>query len=204
MQIRTSFWDKGLMVISGCMFSGKTTTLRHMLSLAEIGGLRTQLFKPQSDNRFSNNEIITHDKLKKEAISVVDPVEILDLVDDDTVIVGIDEIQFIPETLVGVCKELVARGISVVAAGLDTDFRAEPWTTTKELSAIADKRETLYAVCMECSRLVKSGQMERPSPAFRTQRIIDGKPAPLESPQFLLGGVEAYEARCLDHYQPPQ
>ncbi len=191
----------GLYVITGPMFAGKTTELLRILNKYRIAGYRTLLVKPSIDERYSSREVVSHDGIRMEAL-VIEPT-LSDLVRVSEVlhshdVIGFDEFQFFEYNrgLVDFILELSDERTTYVAS-LNLDFRGEPWEIVKELLPYADEIQTLYAVCTyvdpETGR--KCGK-----PASRTQRLIDGKPAPYESPRILVGGKESYEARCRKHH----
>lgn len=170
-------------VISGCMFSGKTEELITQIRRAEIARLRFQVFKPAVDVRYSENDVASHDNSKFPATRVRRAREILDLVKPFTDVVGIDEVQFLDDEIVSVAERLASEGKRVLLAGLDTDWKGEPFGPMPQLLAKADVIKKQYAICMVCG-----------APATRTQRIVaaDG--------QFLLGSTDSYEARCRTHF----
>src|SRR5581483_8337250 len=125
-------------VICGSMFSGKTEELIRRLKRAQIGKLKVQCFKPVIDDRYSKEHVTSHDASKLLSIPVENAREILDRVDDNTRVVGIDEAQFFDESLVEICQKLANRGIRVVLAGLDMDFRGQPFEPMPKLLAVAE------------------------------------------------------------------
>jgi thymidine kinase len=185
-----------LEVIIGPMFSGKTTELIRLVEREVYAKRKAAIFKASFDKRYSPREVVTHNGLRYDAFSIaptplgvkklssVASVESLDAV-------GVDEVNFFPESLVATLDRL-AEDKRVIACGLNLDFRAEPFRTTMQLAARADKVEYLSAVCVICGR-----------EASRTQRIIGGKSAPRASPTIFVGGKELYEPRCRSCYQPP-
>lgn len=172
-------------VICGSMFSGKTEELIRRLKRAQIARQKLQCFKPTIDDRYSRDHIASHDSSKILSRPVEKAAQILELVDDNTRVVGIDEGQFFDEALVDVCQKLANRGIRVVVAGLDMDYLGRPFEPMPRLLAVAEYVTKLSAVCMVCG-----------SPAARTQR----KSVPFESSQgegrVVVGSRELYEARC--------
>ncbi len=173
-------------VITGCMFSGKTEELLRRLERAEIAGLETRVFKPSIDDRYGKDSIGSHNGRKKEA-EVVDPEnpeKIEETLEDEEVVV-FDEANFFSSKLVEVCESLADQGFQVVLAGLDTDFRGEPFSPVHELMARAEQVSKLKAICVKCGK-----------PATKTQRIIDEEPAHYEDSTILVGADESYEARC--------
>ncbi|WP_456368008.1 thymidine kinase [Thermococcus sp.] len=186
-----------LEVITGPMFAGKTTELIKRIERQIFAKRKAALFKPAIDNRYSEREIVAHNGLRYEAFVVPATVEGVEKIREITLegnyeVVGIDEVQFFPMDIVGVLNELADRGIYVIASGLNLDFKADPFPVTRELLVRADNIIYLTAVCTICGR-----------PATRSQRLIDGKPAPRDSPVILVGGRESYEARCREHHVVP-
>lgn len=174
-----------LEVICGSMFSGKTEELIRRAKRAQIARQRIQIFKPAIDTRYSTEEVASHDGLRATAIPVSCAAEIADLIQDQTTVVAIDEVQFFDEAIVGLCTSLASKGLRVIVAGLDQDFRGEPFGPIPVLLAKAEKVDKLQAICVVCS-----------APASRTQRLINGSPAGYHDPVILVGAQEAYEARC--------
>ena len=177
-------------VISGSMFSGKTDELMRRLRRAEIAKYKVQVFKPDIDIRFSENNIASHSGGQFDAIPVGDVVEILELLDPLTSVLAIDEAQFFEDDIIPLVHELANNNYRVVVAGLDTDFRGEPFGPMPILMAQADKLHQCHAICMVCG-----------SEATRTQRLIDGKPAKYDDPIVVVGASEFYEARCRIHHE---
>ena len=173
-------------VVAGSMFSGKTEELIRRLKRAQIGRLKVQCFKPVLDDRYSKDHVMSHDASKLLSQPVERAWHILERIEDNTRVVGIDEAQFFDESIVEVCQKLANRGIRVVAAGLDTDFRGQPFEPMPRLLAVAEYVTKLNAICMQCG-----------APASRTQRIVDGKD------QIAVGSKDMYEARCRACHEPP-
>jgi thymidine kinase len=179
-------------VICGSMFSGKTEELIRRVRRAQIARQQVQVFKPVIDDRYSVERITSHNGLHVEAMPVAVASYILDLVEAPTTVVAIDEAQFFDWEIARVCGELADRGIRVIVAGLDMDFRGEPFGPMPLLMAEAEQVDKLQAICVVCGR-----------PASRTQRLIDGKPAAYTDPVILVGASEVYEARCRQCHQVP-
>ena len=179
-------------VICGSMFSGKTEELIRRVRRAQIAKQKVQVFKPVIDNRYDVEKITSHNGLYIEALPVSDAQTILDLVEPDTAVVAVDEIQFFDWRLAQVCNDLANRGVRVVAAGLDMDFRGEPFGPMPLLMAEAEEVDKLHAICVVCGR-----------PASRTQRFLNGKPASYNDPVILVGASEVYEARCRHCHEVP-
>jgi thymidine kinase len=172
-------------VISGCMFAGKTEELIRRIKTLEFAKKNVLVFKPALDNRYSNTKVVSHAGSSVESIVVPDARSILDFVKDDTDVIAIDEIQFFDEDVLLVCDYLAKKVISFMCAGLDTDFRAEPFGVMPRLITDAEFVTKLTAVCMKCG-----------APATRTQRLVNGRPAQYTDPIIMVGAAEAYEARC--------
>ncbi|MDD5437675.1 MAG: thymidine kinase [Patescibacteria group bacterium] len=182
-----------LEVIVGCMSSGKSEELIRRLKRATIAKQLVIVFKPGLDNRGEKLVIASRDGRLFDAIPIDNPREVFDHLKPEHKVVALDEAQFLPEDVMAVVQELIARGLRVLAAGLDTDFRGEPFGVVPELMAEADSVTKLTAVCVRCGQ-----------PAIRTQRLIAGQPAPYESPRIVVGGDELYEARCRSCHEVPQ
>lgn len=182
-------------VICGSMFSGKSEELIRRIRQATYGNLSVRVFKPAIDDRFSDDAIVSHNGSSTIAYPVNKSEEILQYIakDTDLDIVGIDEVQFFDEDIVDVVDELANQGIRVILAGLDTDFRGEPFGAMPKLMALSESVTKLNAICPICS-----------SPASRTQRLINGKPASYDEPIILVGASESYEPRCRHHHEVPR
>ncbi|WDU82593.1 thymidine kinase [Caloramator sp. Dgby_cultured_2] len=172
-------------MIVGPMYSGKSEELIRRIKRAKIARQKVQVFKPSIDNRYSITEVVSHNGDKEGAYSVENSMEILNLVSEDTDVIAIDEVQFFDDEIVEVCKKLADKGKRVICAGLDLDFRGEPFGPVPKLLAIAEFVDKIQAICVVCG-----------NPATRTQRLINGKPAKYSDPIVLVGAKEAYEARC--------
>ncbi len=187
-----------LSVICGPMFSGKSRELIRLIHIAEIAGQKTVVFKPRIDTRYSHSDVSSHDGIKKDAHAVETASEVLSILAGYAhvpQVVAIDEAQFFDRGITAVCLGLVDRGRRVVVAGLDRNFRGEPFGSMPDLLACADEVLKLRAVCMHC----KDPRVTATLP----QRFVDGQPAPYDSPEVMVGGAEAYEARCLDCHEVP-
>ncbi|MFB6180902.1 MAG: thymidine kinase [Candidatus Nanohalobium sp.] len=171
-------------VITGPMFSGKTEELIRRITRAEIADQEVQVFKPEVDDRYGEEEIGSHSgqKWKAEVVPEKRPGKILET---DADVVAVDEANFFTDKLVQVCQELADQGKRVIVSGIDQDFRGKPFTPVPELMASAEYVEKLRAICTECGR-----------PATKNQRLIDGEPAHEDDPTVLVGADEKYEARC--------
>lgn len=173
--------------ISGPMYCGKTEESIRRLRRAEIGGKKTVVFKPVIDDRYDENDIVSHSGLRAKAFPVHNSNSILELLVDwgPFDVVAIDEAQFFDSELPQVINILINKGIRVIASGLDMDFRKEPFGTMPGLMARARYIVKLTAICQKCG-----------GEAMYTQRILNGQPAPLDGNIVEVGGVEVYEARC--------
>ena len=180
-----TYRDGWVETISGCMFAGKTEELIRRIKVLEFAKKEILVFKPSIDNRYSDTMVVSHAGSKVESIVVHKAEEILEHVKDTTEVVAIDEVQFFDDDICEVCNILADKGKRVMAAGLDTDFRGEPFGPMPKLITQAEFVTKLTAVCSCCG-----------APATRTQRIIDGKPASYDDPIILVGAAESYEARC--------
>ena len=180
-----NYQDGWLEVISGCMFAGKTEELIRRIKVLELAKKEIMVFKPIIDDRYSKSKIVSHAGSSVESIIVENSKEILEMVKPTTQVVAIDEVQFFDDDVCVVCDKLANKGIRVICAGLDTDFRGEPFGPMGRLLTQAEFVTKLTAVCMKCG-----------SPATRTQRIINGVPASYNDPTILVGASENYEARC--------
>lgn len=187
-----------LSVICGPMFSGKSRELIRVVHIAEIAGQQTALFKPRIDTRYSHSDVSSHDGIRREAHAVDTAREIISILATDDPwpqVIAVDEGQFFDRGLPDVCAWLVDRGHRVAVAGLDRNFRGEPFGSMPDLLALADDVTKLRAVCMCC----KDPRVT----AVLPQRLIDGRPAPYDSPEVMVGGAECYEARCLECHEIP-
>jgi thymidine kinase len=181
-------------VITGVMFSGKSEELIRRVRRGIIARRRVQVFKSHLDARYTGlYSVSTHDGREIEATPVDSAAEIFRLVRPDTELVAIDEAQFLDPEIVTVASALAARGVRVILAGTDTDFRGESFGAMGDLLAIAESVDKLQAICVICGDL-----------ATRNQRLVDGKPARYDSPTILVGGRESYEARCRHCHRVPR
>jgi thymidine kinase len=174
-----------LTVITGSMFSGKTEELIRRLRRALYARQSIQAFKHALDTRSGLTEIRTHNGVLHAAIAVSTSDELLERVESSTDVVAVEEAQFFDEGIVDVCRGLADAGYDVIVAGLDMDFRGQPFGPMPILLAEADEVVKLRAICARCG-----------CDASRSQRLIDGRPAPVSAPTILVGAQESYEARC--------
>jgi len=177
-------------VICGSMFSGKSEELIRRIRRVQIARKKVEIFKPMIDNRYEVQYIYSHSGSKLKATCIAESVDILKIIKKDTDVIAIDEAQFFNQDIVEVCQSLADNGKRVIVAGLDQDFRGEPFGCMPQLLAIAEYVDKLHAICMVCGK-----------PATRTQRLVNGKPADYHDPIILIGAKESYEARCRQHHQ---
>ena len=179
-------------VISGCMFAGKTEELIRRINVLSYAKKNIIVFKPKIDNRYSDSEIVSHSGAKVPCLVVEKAQDILKKIEADTEVVAIDEVQFFDKDIVEVCEYLADKGIRVMVAGLDKDFRGESFGVMPELLTRAEFVTKLTAVCAKCG-----------ATATRTQRLVNGKPAGFEDPIVMVGADESYEPRCRHCHQVP-
>ena len=172
-------------IVCGSMFSGKTEELIRRLKRAEYAKQKVQIFKPTIDDRFTATKVSSHSgqHLQAQVVDTVD--EIINLIEPDTDVIGIDEVQFFGWEIAEMCNTIAGQGKRVIAAGLDMDFRGEPFGPMPVLMAQAEQVTKLQAICMVCG-----------APASRTQRLVDGRPVQYDEPVIVVGADEVYEARC--------
>lgn len=178
-------------VICGPMFAGKSEELLRKMNRLKYAEVDYLIFKPTIDTR-TKDTIKSRDGRELHAIQVKKAVDIVTYIKSLKVkpqVIAIDEIQFFDKELPNVCEYLADNGFIIYAAGLDSDFRGEPFPNTANLLALAENVIKLTAICTECG-----------APATRTQKLIDGKPAPYDSPRIVVGNTETYTARCRHHH----
>ncbi|HEU67650.1 MAG TPA: thymidine kinase [Candidatus Acetothermia bacterium] len=186
-----------LEAVTGCMFSGKTEELLRRVERARIARKEVLLFKPELDTRYAVEEVVTHHgrslpcRRLPTAISWPEFSHLVTEHPELTDVFAFDEAHFFGPGFPALCEALVRQGKRVIVAGLDLNFRGEPFGPMPELLALADEVVKLCAVCTVCGE-----------PATRSQRLVDGKPAP-GGPEVLIGGLESYEPRCRAHFAPP-
>jgi thymidine kinase len=180
-------------VICGSMFCGKTEELLRRIRRAAIARQNIQVFKPSIDDRYGIDRIASHNGMAWESEAVANSQKIPEHLKPETTVVAIDEVQFFDQGIVEVCNELAHRGLRVIVAGLDLNFRGEPFGPMPVLMAEAEHIDKLHAICVICG-----------APASRTQRLIDGQPARYDDPVIVIGAAEAYEARCRHCHQVPR
>jgi thymidine kinase len=192
-RMRHSYSGGWIEVVCGSMFSGKTEELIRRIRRASIAKQPIQVFKPTLDDRYHTEQVSSHNGMRWEAVPVGNAREIPDLLAPETTVVAVDEAQFFDWELSAVCKDLAKQGLRIILAGLDMDFRGEPFGPMPLLMAEAEEVTKLQAICVVCG-----------APASRTQRLIDGQPAAYDDPIILVGGSESYEARCRQCHEVPR
>ena len=181
-------------VIAGVMFSGKSEELIRRVRRAVIARKRVQVFKSHLDHRYSGvYQVSSHDGRTVEAVPVDSALQISLHLSPLADVIAVDEAQFLDEGIVDLAAGLAGRGLRVIIAGTDTDFRGEPFGAMPRLMAVAEVVDKLHAICVVCG-----------GPASRNQRLVAGKPARYDSPTILVGGEESYEARCRHCHQVPR
>jgi thymidine kinase len=180
-------------VICGSMFSGKSEELIRRVRRAIIARQRVQVFKPDIDTRYGIQNVTSHNGQIIECVAVPSSDALRECLSIGTTVVAVDEAQFFDDGLVALADELASRGIRVLMAGLDTDFRGEPFGCMPELMCRAEDVTKLHAICVVCGE-----------PASRTQRLVNGRPAHYDDPIIMVGATEAYEARCRFHHVVPR
>lgn len=172
-------------VICGPMFAGKSEELIRRIKRIEYAKKKVIVFKPLIDNRYSEDEVVSHNKRKTKCYNLVSSKDVYKYITDDVYAVAFDEVQFMDEGILKVCQDLADKGIRVICAGLDNDFRGEPFSIMPQLLCMAEDVTKLTAICNVCG-----------SNATRTQRIVNGIPAAYDDPIIIVGASEAYEPRC--------
>ncbi len=185
--------DGWIEVVSGVMFSGKSEELLRRVRRALIAKKKVQVFKSHLDDRYGGVfQVSSHDGHEIDALPVSSSVQVAEQIRPDSQVVAVDEAQFLDDGIVSVVNALADRGVRVIVAGTDMDFRGDPFGPMAKLLAIAERIDKLHAICVVCGDL-----------ATRNQRLIDGKPAPAEGPTIHVGGSESYEARCRKCHEVP-
>lgn len=172
-------------VVCGPMFSGKSEELIRRLRRAEIARQRVQIFKPGVDQRYSDDQIISHSDFKISSQSVKDAAELEAALDWRTEVIGVDEAQFLGEGMVSLVVRLADMGKRIIIAGLDTDYLGRPFHPMPELLAVADEIQKTLAICMQCG-----------NPAKHTQRLV------MSNELVVVGAAGMYEARCRRCFEP--
>ncbi|WP_409296104.1 thymidine kinase [Peribacillus sp. SCS-26] len=179
-------------IICGSMFSGKSEELIRRVRRAQFAKQKIMVFKPAIDNRYSEESVVSHNGSSFTAVPISKSTDIFKAIDPDLDVIAIDEVQFFDAEIVEVAQHLADSGFRVILAGLDQDFKGEPFGPVPALLSLAESVTKLQAVCAVCG-----------SPASRTQRLIDGRPASYHDPVILVGASEAYEPRCRHHHEVP-
>ncbi|PLR96608.1 thymidine kinase [Bacillus sp. T33-2] len=180
-------------LICGSMFSGKSEELIRRVRRTQFAKQKIAVFKPKIDNRYSEEAVVSHNGTSIMAKPVAHSTDIFQHITPDMDVIAIDEVQFFDNEIVRVVQHLADSGHRVIVAGLDQDFRGEPFGQMPDLMAIAELVTKLQAVCAVCG-----------SPASRTQRLINGAPASYDDPVILVGASESYEPRCRHHHEVPR
>jgi len=181
-------------VIAGVMFSGKSEELIRRVRRAVIARKKVQVFKSHLDARYAGlYSVSSHDGLTVEAEPVDASIEIMRRSRSDAEVVAVDEAQFLDDGIVAVANTLADRGVRIILAGTDADFRGLPFGPMPTLMCVAEVVDKLQAICVVCG-----------GPATRNQRLLNGKPAPWNSPTIMVGGRESYEARCRHCHRVPR
>lgn len=175
-------------VICGGMFSGKTEELIRRVKRAQIARQKVQIFKPSIDDRYSEDQVASHSELRVDARQISHPEEILSLLEDNTRVVAIDEAQFFKPMIVEIAHRMANRGLRVIIAGLDLDYRGLPFGPIPALMATAEVVTKMSAICTQCG-----------NPASRSQRL----PTTNVQDQVVVGAGDIYEARCRRCFEPP-
>lgn len=179
-------------VITGSMYCGKSEELIRRVRRAKIAKQEVQVFKPAIDDRYHKANVASHNGEQLEAIPIDQAADILGRLKPDVDVIAIDEANFFDQQLVDLCEHLADQGFRVIVAGLDRDFRGEPFGPMPGLMALAEYVDKLHAICVQCG-----------NPASRTQRLIAGKPAQYDDPIILVGATDVYEARCRKCHSVP-
>jgi thymidine kinase len=180
-------------VICGSMFCGKTDELIRRLRRATIAKQKVQVFKPVIDLRYGVEKVTSHAGSDYAATPVQKANQIMPLLEQDTTVVGVDEAQFFDDEIAIVVETMAEKGIRVIVAGLDLNFKAEPFGSMPVIMSRAEQVLKLQAICMVCGE-----------PASRSQRLVNGKPARYDDPIIIVGASEMYEARCRLHHEVPR
>jgi thymidine kinase len=180
-------------LICGSMFSGKTEELIRRVKRAQIARQKVIVFKPALDDRYETAKVSSHNGMYLEATRVASAEDIPGHVTKDMEVVAVDEVQFFDWTIAEVCNQLADEGKRVILAGLDMDFRGEPFGPMPLLMAQAEAVDKLQAICVVCG-----------APASRSQRLINGRPANYDDPVIMVGADEVYEARCRRCHEVPK
>ena len=179
-------------VICGPMFAGKSEELIRRIKRMEYAKKKIIVFKPLIDNRYSENEVVSHNKRKTTCYNLKHSSEVEKYITEDLYAVAFDEVQFMDEGILKVIDDLANRGLRVICAGLDNDFRGEPFSIMPQLLCMAEYVTKLTAICTVCG-----------ANATKTQRVVNGEPAYYEDPIIIIGASESYEPRCRHCHKVP-
>jgi thymidine kinase len=188
-EMKQSGWME---LICGSMFSGKSEELIKRVNRAHFAKMKIAVFKPVIDNRYAEEAVVSHNGTSVMAKPILHSTEIFKHLAEELDVIAIDEVQFFDQEIVEVAQHLADSGYRVILAGLDQDFRGEPFGPVPQLMALAESVTKLQAVCAVCG-----------SAASRTQRLINGSPAGYNDPIILVGASESYEPRCRHHHEVP-
>lgn len=177
-------------VICGPMFAGKSEELLRRINRLIYAKKNFLVFKPKIDNRYSEKEVVSHNKRSYKAYPISSSKEILKYITNDTEVVCIDEVQFFDDTIIDIIETLANRGIRVIVAGLDNDFKGDPFPIMASLLARSEEVTKLTAICAVCGK-----------EATKTQRLINGEIPSVDDPIVLVGAKECYEPRCRLHHK---
>lgn len=177
-------------IICGPMFAGKTEELIRRATRMDYAKKKYLVFKPTIDDRYAENEIVSHSKYKKSSINATTALDIKKHITQDLHAVIIDEVQFFDDAIIDLCEELANKGIRVIVGGLNCDFKGEPFYITSQILARAEVITTLTSICTVCG-----------DDATKTQRLVNGKPAKFSDPIILVGASDDYEPRCRKCHQ---
>ncbi|MBW6515361.1 MAG: thymidine kinase [Candidatus Cloacimonetes bacterium] len=166
-------------VVCGSMFSGKTEELIRRVRRAEYAKQKVQVFKPEIDNRYDDNHIVSHSRLMMPSENINKASDLIELVEEDTKVVAVDEVHFLDDKIIDICNKLADDGKRVILAGLDQDYLGRPFGPMPNLLAIAEYITKTMAICMQCG-----------NPANRTERLSK------EEETVVVGAADIYEARC--------
>lgn len=180
-------------VICGPMFAGKSEELIRRVKRMEYARQKYICFKPSIDNRYSENEIVSHSNRKTKSVNITCAKDIYKHIDNTYTAIVVDEVQFLDEDIINVCSDLADKGYRVIVGGLDSDFKGEPFNITAALMAKAEFITKLTAICVKCG-----------APGTRTQRIVNGKPANYDDPIIIVGASQLYEPRCRHCHEVPR
>ncbi len=172
-------------VICGPMFAGKTEEVIRRVRRLQYANKKVIIFKPQFDDRYSNSEIVSHNKNVVKAVEIDKAIDIFKYLTQDTDAIVVDEVQFLDNEIIDIIEFVADQGIRVIVAGLDKDFKGDPFGNMGEIIAKADLVEKLTSICSKCGQA-----------ATRSQRLLNGEPARYEDEVLLLGASESYEPRC--------